>query len=350
MTAGSTSGEARSRVGARAGGAVRLLASVAALALLAYFVDVRAVADALAESDPALLALALLVALADRALMIGKWIPLLAVQLPSFPLVRAVRVYMASSAASLLLPASVGGDMVRAVALGRDRHAIVEVGASIAAERLLGLLASAVMATAALALALGRGLDVRLLLPWSLGGIALGGIALLLLASERASRWLQRGWRGGRALGLLRRLAVAHDAYRRRGEVVLMAGMLSLAEQLLPVAIYWCAAAAIGVSVDVAMLVVAVPLTLFIGRLPITFAGFGVMEGAFVYLLGLHGVPASSAFAVALAARAIDLAVLLPGALFFGDLAGSGRVSVESSERLPARPRTDLAAAHPSGE
>lgn len=311
------------RTGGWAGRLARLLASLIALALLVYLVDLRAVFRTLLSSDPLPLAGALIVAVADRALMIAKWVPLLSVQVPDIPLVRAIRVYLASGAASLLLPGSVGGDVVRAMALGYGRGAILEVGASIAAERLLGLLASAVMAAFALGFALHASVDVRLLLPWALGGIVLGAVALASLASTRAARglecWLGRRKRSSGA-GVLRRLIAAHDAYRQHGNMVFAAAALSVIEQLFPVLVLWCIARAIGTTVDLQMLVVAVPLALFVGRLPVTFAGIGVMEGAIVYLLGLFGVPAAESLALALGGRAIELAVLLPGAFFFGDL------------------------------
>jgi uncharacterized membrane protein YbhN (UPF0104 family) len=72
-------------------------------------------------------------------------------------------------------------------------------------------------------------------------------------------------------------------------------------------------------------LFVAVPLTLFVGRLPIAVAGIGVVEGALVYLLGVFGVPPAEALSLALAGRVIEFAALLPGALFWSSLVWARR-------------------------
>jgi uncharacterized membrane protein YbhN (UPF0104 family) len=54
-------------------------------------------------------------------------------------------------------------------------------------------------------------------------------------------------------------------------------------------------------------------------------AGLGVTEAALVYLLGLSGIPSGGALALGLAARAVHLLVVLPGAAFWLDLVRTSR-------------------------
>lgn len=134
-------------------------------------VDVRGTIAILLCAHPALGGAAIAVAYADRAVMIGKWYPLLGVQVPLFPLAPAVRAYLAAGFAAIFLPASAGADVVRAVSLGRRGSVVAEVGACVVLEQLLGMLASGVMSLVALALAVGPGVRLDLLLPWAVVAI-----------------------------------------------------------------------------------------------------------------------------------------------------------------------------------
>ena len=102
-------------------------------------------------------------------------------------------------------------------------------------------------------------------------------------------RWLGR-FRHRPAAGFLERLAIAYRAYRNHGDLLLRVGLISLAEQLFPVIIAGTVALSLAIPVTLPMLLVAVPLASFAGRLPISVGGIGVADGAMVYLLGLEMV------------------------------------------------------------
>lgn len=102
--------------------------------------------------------------------------------------------------------------------------------------------------------------------------------------------------------------------------LLLTIAVLSVFEQMFPIVVLWILARALNTSIGLSMLIVAVPLTVFVSRIPVTVWGLGVVEGANVYLLGLFGVPASEALALSLAARIVDMVSSLPGVLFWKDL------------------------------
>ena len=74
--------------------------------------------------------------------------------------------------------------MASAVALGRGRRAVAEVGASIAVERLLGFVASGAFCVVALLFAIRADLELTILLPWTVTAIA-AAVAVLVLPSNR---------------------------------------------------------------------------------------------------------------------------------------------------------------------
>jgi uncharacterized membrane protein YbhN (UPF0104 family) len=310
----------RQRRAGRLGKILRACVSAGLLLLLAWIVDLGELAAVLLGADGPLLGLALLVALADRGLMLGKWYPLLRAQGLGIPLAQAAATYLAAGFASMLLPASVGGDVLRTIALGGARGATLEVGASIVLERTLGLAASIVLCAAALALAFAQSLPLAFLLPWALAAAAAPvGIALLALWPGRG-RWLDRH-RGRRWFRFVERFALACALYRHHAGTLAAVGLLSLLEQTFPIIVFWILAHALDLDAPLLALVIAVPLTLLVGRLPIAVAGIGVVEGALVYLLGALNIPPAEALSLALAGRVIEIAASLPGVLFWSSLA-----------------------------
>lgn len=306
-----------------AGKLLRFAITAALVALLLKLVDLGDVGRILASADPGLLFLALLVAFADRLLMVAKWYPLIRAQTRLVGLVQATRAYLAAGVANLFLPVGVGADVLRVLALGHPQGLVVELGASVVAERLLGFLASGILAIIALWVAAQASIDLTFLTPWAFGAFLAAILAVVLPYASRLwaplSRLMLR-YRDNRWVGKLVTFGSAIAVYRNHVSTILSVALLSVLEQLLPVLALAIIAQALGTPITISMLIVAVPLTLFVSRLPITFWGLGVSEGALVYILGLFGISAAEGLSLALAGRAVELGATLPGAVFWADL------------------------------
>lgn len=321
--------------------AAQLAVSIALVAALVWWVDLGDVLRHYRGADSRYLFAGLAVAATDRLVMIGKWVPLARVQGVPLGWGRAARVYLASNFASLFLPTSVGADVVRAVAVGRPHGATARVAASIAMERVLGLLGMALVLALAIPLALRSS-------PGLAPSAALGGAlvaAMLVLAGLPFLPGVQRRLRGPldrirerRWLGGVASLADAYGAYRAHGRLVAGVGLLSAVEQLAPVALYALVAAALGVSVAAGGLVVAAVFSQLMGRLPVSVSGLGVEEGTAVVLLGLFGLSPAAALSLAIGRRVLETAVFLPGALFWKDVVAAG------AGGRPARPTREVSA------
>ncbi len=309
---------------------LRLLITVSLLAFILTLVDVKDAARLVGSANTPLLLAAVLVALADRLLMVVKWYPLLRVQEVSVSLVRATRAYLASGVAHYFLPASIGADVLRAAVLGRAGRFIIEVGASIVAERALGLIASALMSLVSLALAVRLGLPVELIFPWALLAVFAGCAILVLPLNKNVLRAVRNSkmlLRMGRARTLLERFAETYAIYRREVAMLVLMGGLTVLEQFFPIAILWLLGQALGVAVGFVAVVIAVPLTLFVVRLPISFGGLGVGEGALVYLLGLFGISPTEALTLALSTRVVEILVNAgPSVFLWRDLISAKRL------------------------
>lgn len=319
---------------------VRWVVTLSLLGLLVAVVDLGAAFDVLVSARPAWVLLALLVALGDRLLMAGKWVPLLRIQLPGISVARAVKAYWASTFAAFFLPASVGGDVLRTIGIGRDRDAVMEVGASVAFERVLGLIGSGMVALFALWVAFRAGVPTGFLVPWALLSVGVGVGAAILPFSTRARdalRGVLKRFPDNKWTGLVTRFGAAYRVYRGHPGALFLVGVLSAAEQLVPVGVFWLAAIALDLPVTLQALVVAAPLTVFAARLPISIAGLGVVEGGMVYLLGLFGVPSHHALSIALIGRVVEILAILPGSYWWRELLGNrDRVAALGSEAPPA--------------
>lgn len=301
---------------------VKFVITLALIGILVNVVDLETTMQLLLNADITVLFAALVLLAFDRTLMIGKWYPLVRVQLPSISLWRATRVYLASGFAAIFLPSTFGADLVRGLALGRTEGAVAEVGASVVMERMLGMIAVGFLSLAALVAAMQASLPLGFLLPWAIASVGIAVAACLAPLSKWVAPGLSRLLSDPktRAGYFFRRFTDAYLAYRHRPRMLLSVGILTLIENAIAIPILWLLARAVHSSISFEMLLVAVPLTLFVIRLPIAVWSLGVTEGALVYLLGLYGVPPAEALAVALVDRLLLLVIGLLGAPFWWEL------------------------------
>ncbi|MHC4949053.1 MAG: lysylphosphatidylglycerol synthase transmembrane domain-containing protein [Planctomycetota bacterium] len=328
---------------------LRIVVSLVLLAVLALWVDLGQVRATWAAADPGLIVVALVVATVNRVLMAVKWNLLLRARDVVIGHGEATRVYYTSSFIGIFLPPTVGGDVVRAYLVGRRHGALADIVASIFVERLLGLVV--LLGFGAVACLLcgqvfpDMGPAARSIFWIAAGGLvlAVAGFAVTLTGRFGAvvGAVLRRleGWRPARKItGKLGRL---YDSYRQYGDAkgaMAVFTALTVLENTLPILRTWIVAAALGVDLPLAAFFVVVPIELLIIRLPISFDGFGLREGAFVFFLSRLGVDEGAAFGVGLANHLLFLVALLPGGLFaMLDRGGTARARADAADAASRR-------------
>jgi uncharacterized protein (TIRG00374 family) len=294
-----------------AGLALRLTVTIGLLVVLLVFVaDPRELVARMLTLSPAALALAVVLAAADRFLMAYKWRLLLRARGLRCDLWTAVRSYFASSLVGLVLPVTVGADAIRVLTL---RHVgILEVTASIVIERLLGAIAmvSVALASCLLLAATVAGVPVEELSAWLV--VVLVGITVFFVGSLlAAARWTSKGTV---STSTLRKATEAYGRYREHPAVLASFYVLSVVESLIAAIITYVVALGIGLEIPVYVLIATVPIALASARLPVSLGGFGVQEASFVYLGGLVGIAATDALSVMLLLEFAMLIALLPSA------------------------------------
>lgn len=248
------------------------------------------------------LLLALLVTLVSRLFVATRWYILLRSGGVNISYSRALALTFMGLFSNHFLPTTVGGDVVRlagAMQLGYDRAVSL---ASLAADRLIGMIGMAS------ALPLG--------LPQTLAILKANSAESLVVPG-----FITRLW------GFARRTLQSFSMWVNQ-PLVLLAGLgCTWAHLLCTFAALYLLVEGLGAHVDYWLLGGLWSVTYFVTLIPISINGYGVQELSLTYLLSsVAGVPAPVSLAVAIMIRLLYLAASLPGAFYMpGILAAMDR-------------------------
>lgn len=263
-----------------------------------------------AISLPHLAAVLVLVGV-DRAVMILRWVLLLRASGISIAAGDATRLFLISSFVGSFLPAGVGADAARAYGLARESTSGSEALASVAVDRVLGVLSLVTMGVAGLVVwAPADRSDWRLLAAVALLGVA----CVAAFWADQWLRWLVPANRHGRSI--TRRVLKLSDAvsrYRNRRGVLAHVMVWSLVVQLLRITQAYLLGLGLGLTVPFSYFLLFMPVGLLMLLLPVSISGFGVPQAAIVWLLRPVGVDDSTAFALSTLIILTGLAGNLPG-------------------------------------
>jgi len=301
-----------------------LLRGFIGLALLGVVVALADPSRVLAQwrqAHPGWLAAGLLAAIASNFVSALRW-RALAGWLGAAACMRdAGRWYFQGIGLNALLPgAVVGGDVYRAVMLGRASGHTLAASWSVALDRVSGLwMLCAISGFGAAACAPTLTPVLARVLPLSSGALAGGCVAataLWLLLPWGLLAWLRRTGSAGvpRWLGPLARAAQQTD-FGRQLAVQMLASTLVQALSGLALAL---GALALGVYLPVSAWAFAITPIFLMATLPVSVGGWGTREAAAVAALALFGVAPAAAVGVGMIYGVYGLAQGLLGALAFG--------------------------------
>jgi len=297
----------------RDGAWLRALVTIAVLVLLASRIDLRETGAALRRLDLRLATIVLGLVAADRAVMIWRWIILLRARGAPITASGAASIYLVSSFVGGYT--ALAGDAARAYSLSRQTERGSEAVASVAVDRLLGLLSILVIALIGVAVAGARMTNNS--------ATAFVGVAIVLVIGAAtvlfADRWIRvalpGGWHETRPGGRVLRLADALGAYRGHRSAIVAVSLLSIGVQLLRVLQAYLLGVAIGITVPFSYYLLFMPAGLIALMMPISLAGFGAPQGLIVWLLQPRGVPEADALALSTLIVLSGIVANLPGGL-----------------------------------
>ena len=295
----------------------KFVVSAGLLALMLAKVGVRQAMATLAGAHWQPLLLALILYILGIALRALRWQALLRAQKVSVPLGRLVNLYYVGSFFNIMLPTGVGGDAVRAYELTQDSGSAVAAVGTVLTDRAIGLLMLFLMAALVLPFSL------NLLEPWVVWLVlgltvgSFGGVALFLWSQPlgRAFRALPAPLRRLIDRPALRKLYFSFSGYD--WPALRVAAGVSVAFNLLLVAVNVLIGLGLGVRVDLGHYLVFTSIISFLLALPISVSGLGVREWGYMTLFAQVGVASATALSMSLVLYLITiLSGLIGGVLY----------------------------------
>jgi len=310
------------------------LLTAAAVAYLAWKIELSTALDVLADTELSWFALSAAIMVLTIPVLAARWDRLLRAHGIKERLPWLTRAYLVAYAAGQVLPTSLGGDAVRVVETAR-RHAgrATEITGTVVLERGLGGATTVLLGAIAFVLAVGR-YDVSAYL-WIEGIFVFGTIVLAFFFLARSARPLLRRLEPLLARVRLDRLLRAFyesvHHFRSRPRLLLGVALVSLAVQAVRVLAIWAAAKAVGIELGVLAYYVMGPLLFLVMLVPFTLNGIAVREAFFVSFLGSLDVDAEQAFAAGFLFFLVTVIMALPGAaiLAWEGVRGASRPRVE---------------------
>lgn len=244
-----------------------------------------------------------------------KWLILLREQNISRKLADLWMIYYIGFFFNNFLPTSVGGDVVRIVKTSRSKEEISGVGASIIAERLVGLLALLVLAFVGYFSGLKSGFNFYLgnsgLYILLFTGV---GFLIVWFAVAIAKKDFQKYRMLAVFIEKIKQVRTQIFLYREKQATLLKALGFSFVFYFIMVLNIYFIAKGIGVSIDIFKLVFIVPTVALISMIPITFNGLGVREAAYVIFFQQIGISIESGVLIAFTSRMYSVIGSLIGA------------------------------------
>jgi glycosyltransferase 2 family protein len=287
----------------------RLLVSVVLVIVLAWRIDWSQAWAALAGANWALWTAGLAVYLFAQVVSSARWRMLSRVQNFTGSPSRYLAYYFIGMFFNLILPTSIGGDMLRSWYLAtREGGAVpperrqAAAFLSVTGDRLNGLLALIGVACVA---ALSCPTPLPPWIDWTVAGLAAAALIGLALVP----------WAGSLMAGRprLRWLAPSASLYIKDPRTLLIATFLSFVVQGANVLLAWLLGEALGLPVPPAYYGILAPLVALLALLPISLNGMGLREAGTVILLAPLGVGAGEAVTLAVLTFAVYTAASLCG-------------------------------------
>ncbi len=295
---------------------IKLVLSVGLLVYLLRSVDLSDVLNHVVEGEHSLFAVAILIYASVVILSTVRWKILLDALGSVSPFKKLCQSYMVATFFNNFLPSNVGGDVVRV------RDAAKAAGSHTASltvallDRVIGFVALYFIATTAFLLGgpLVRELAGArvILLGLTVVFVVIGAIFLrsgMVTAIIEAVGLRRLPW----AFEKFGAVQAAVNSYRAQKMAVVKAFALSLLLQFLGVSYFFMVARALKIPLDFVACLLMVPLCTLIQVIPISFNGWGVREGVYVYYFNQVGLPRESALAFSIVAAGLVVTLSISG-------------------------------------
>jgi uncharacterized protein (TIRG00374 family) len=285
---------------------------------LVLLVDLREVASALAGIPVGLLALVLLVLSLDRVAMGLKWRHLLNGAGARMRIRDSVGIYYQSGFAALILPTSVGAEVLRGVLAQRAGISLPLAVASMVVEKLIAAVSSILLAGfAAIYIILATSGSDDLVILLMLGSSTIVGALAILATNRAAHQWVGgrvRRWIPQRIFRVLDGFSARMVGYKDKRSLLRANLLLNVGEHVLQFMALYLLARGLGVDLGLLPFLAVTALAMLARRTLGFLESWGLAETAVVVIYSLFGVQRELSVGIAFSLWATSIMATLPGA------------------------------------
>ncbi len=323
----------------------RIAISAGLIALILIKLDISETLDALLSARWDYLAAALATFAASLVLGNVQWVKLLKLQGIVLPFRRTLSFYFVGAFFNNIMPANIGGDVVRVHDVYRESRMPHQAIAATVTDRFFGMVALGLLAMPAglyvalryEALGLERGFGL-----WSLaivvGFMIILALSCLLIFSRRLARVVERVVRPLLIRGTRDRFKRVYESfYSYRANMPSLPVVLAVAivVQALRVLVHFEVSEAMGLNIPLIYFFLFVPVIAIFIALPISIGGLGMREWLMIafFCRAVPGLTDEQAVAVGLLAYVVGVVVSLAGGvIYLGRGLTPGQIEKEFSD------------------
>jgi len=317
----------------RFGRYARILICAGLIYVVVYHIDTDQLKNIYLNIQPSYVFVILLLIAVQMVVKAYKWNILMKAKGFNIPTRKIFQLDYVSSFLSLFFPSTISVDIFRGYGLSRDRSTKEVALPSIITDRWVSL-AALLFAASIGALLFHDLINNNYLVCIVFSLLLLFVLVTLVVCNRRWDNILTRHRsmkKGGRVLDKLNSLRQSVFDYRKHRSILLTVFLLSLLIQLCRILIYFSASLAFNKYLPIEYYFAFVPVMLIVIMLPISLAGVGVREGAFVYFFSKVGMTTVTAFAISSLVSILVLAALIPGGVLYAVKGLALRNKCESS-------------------
>jgi uncharacterized protein (TIRG00374 family) len=221
---------------------------------------------------------------------------------------------------NLILPTSMGGDVVRVYLLGEYIQKKPQAAASVIVERFTGLISMLVFALIAMLLNLDKFNQKWLFLALFVCILIAAGILWYAMNTERKQVSSPFSGKTGVLQKILKKIALIRNAIREYADdrnALIVAMLNSFAFQFGAVINVWVSARVFSDELSFFLCLITVPVIMFIMNLPFSIGGIGLMEFGYLFVFSLFNVSPALAVSIAMFIRIKIILDAFVGGLFY---------------------------------
>jgi uncharacterized protein (TIRG00374 family) len=280
--------------------AIRAGVTILLLAFLFHSVSWADLTTTLVHSRHALLLIGLTIGAFGLVVSSYQWHVLMRGEHISLDLAMLINLYMVGVAFSHFLPTGMGGDAIKAIYAGRESGNKQGAASAVLMSRLTGLIGMMIVALTVLILwhqmfppRLVEGFALLSLLVTSMIVGSIGFVVLL-------PKFSRLRWTHFHIFAVLVKVGQALLATMKKPRFLSIATIYGMLFWIVGCLNYYAYAIALGIHLPLSFFFVAISVISLISFLPVSINGFGIREGAFVYIFATVHVATSISVLLAL--------------------------------------------------